>query len=83
MFTTQCASCGVSEVVGDIGNDFETRGKYNGHPAYKCNSCGAGLFVSNAGRALITKRAKTKTIPAESWKRMSEAWDQMFPQTNG
>ena len=83
MFKTKCAACGASGVIGDIGSDFEMRGKYNGYPAVRCMACGSGMYVSNAGRAMITKRAKTQLIPAESWRRMCAAWDQMFPPTNG
>jgi hypothetical protein len=75
----KCASCSAEGLVGDVTSSFEARGKYNGYPAVMCRSCGAGQFVSNAGRALLTRRAKTVLIPLESWKRMMEQWSRMFP----
>ena len=82
MFKVQCAACGDSGTLGTTGSTFEIRGKYNGYPAVKCLGCGAGMYVSNAGRAMITKRAKTKLIPGDSWKQMCDSWDRMFPPTS-
>jgi hypothetical protein len=37
-----------------------------------------GVFVSNAGRAMITKRAKCQVIPRTAWSEMSAEWDRHF-----
>jgi hypothetical protein len=58
---------------------FELRGKFNGYPVLKCNSCGAGLTVKNAGRAMLTKKAKTSVIPGGVWQNMEAEWQRRFP----
>lgn len=80
MFQATCAACRVKGEISAKSNSFEVRGKYNGFPAYKCSTCGVGLYVSNPGRAMLTKRAKLVLIPAASWARMSEQWQQLFPE---
>ena len=71
-----CSMCGAN---GRIGQGFEMRGKFNGYVVLKCLSCSSGLLVKNAGRAMITKKAKTKPIEATLWKRMSAEWERNFP----
>lgn len=71
-----CAQCGS---ISEIGAGFEMRGKHNGYVVLKCNSCNGGLLVKNAGRAMLTKKAKTKIINAELWKRMCVEWERNFP----
>lgn len=80
MFQAMCAACQTKGEISANGGFFQARGKYNGLPAYKCTTCGVGLYVSNPGRAMLTKRAKMVLIPAASWTRMSEQWKQMFPE---
>lgn len=63
-----CAHChktGQSEI------EFEFRGKYQGFPVVKCNSCGSGLKISNPGRAIFSKRATTVLIDPALWQRMT------------
>ena len=72
----KCAACGA---VSAIGQGFEMRGKFNGYPVLKCNSCRTGLLVKNAGRAMITKKSKTEPIDSALWKRMSAEWERNFP----
>ena len=74
----KCPSCGTKGLMGR-DRDFHARGKFNGYPAFMCASCKTGVFVSNAGRAMITKRAKTKLIPKDAWASMSAQWNQQFP----
>ena len=71
-----CAVCGQNSV---IGQGFEMRGKFNGYVVLKCLSCSSGLLVKNAGRAMITKKAKTKPIDSTLWQRMSAEWERNFP----
>jgi len=71
-----CAACGSK---GNYENGFEPRGKYNGYVVVKCVSCQTGLLIANAGRALITKKAKTKHIDSALWQRMTLEWDRNFP----
>ena len=71
-----CAACGSK---GSHEDGFEPRGKYNGNMVVKCLSCQAGLLIANAGRALITKKAKTKVIESGLWARMTAEWDKNFP----
>jgi hypothetical protein len=44
-----------------------------------CKRCGSGLRIKNAGRAIITKRAKADVIPTAQWQRMTQEWEQSFP----
>ena len=74
----KCPGCGVDSFMGP-GGTYEPRGKANGYPVYKCAGCGAGLKIKNAGRAMLTKRAKAERIPADLWKSMSAQWDAAFP----
>lgn len=55
-------SCGFDGEMGPASN-FEVLGRYDGYPAYRCRSCGGGLRIKNAGRAMITKRAKADRLP--------------------
>jgi hypothetical protein len=80
MFQATCAACQTKGEISANSGSFQVRGKYNSFPAYKCTACGVGLFVSNPGRAMLTKRAKMVVIPAASWALMSEQWKQMFPE---
>lgn len=75
----KCPGCNTDSEMG-FGGNYEPRGKANGYPIYKCNQCGAGLRIKNAGRAMITKRAKAEQIPAKSWAEMSAQWDATFPE---
>ena len=70
----KCPSCGVRGIMGSTGT-FEVLGRYNGYPAYLCSSCGAGLRITNAGRALITKRAKAERMPDHARDKMRDAVD--------
>lgn len=79
MFSATCASCGQKGHIGGVGGNFAMRGKYNGYPAVVCASCRAGQYVTNAGRAVLSRRAKTRLIPDDDWKQMVAQWDQMFP----
>lgn len=76
------AKCAVCGATGLIGSGFEMRGKYNGYVVLKCNSCSSGLLVKNAGRAMITKKAKTESIDGDLWRRMSSEWERNFPSGN-
>ena len=67
-----CANC---QRTGQAEIDFEFRGKYQGLPVVKCNSCGSGLQISNPGRALLTKRASTRLIELELWQRMTTMFE--------
>lgn len=71
-----CAACGSK---GNYKNGFEPRGKYDGHVVVKCLSCQTGLLIANAGRALISKKAKTRVIESGLWQRMKAEWDKNFP----
>jgi hypothetical protein len=71
-----CAVCGANSA---IGQGFEMRGKFNGSVVLKCLSCSAGLLLKNAGMAMITKKAKTKSIDSALWQRMSAEWERNFP----
>lgn len=73
--SASCAHCGAS---GEIGHEFEMRGKYDGYVVLKCHACGGGLLVTNAGRAMFTKKAKTKAIDDDTWQRMLTDWDKNF-----
>jgi hypothetical protein len=73
------ASCAVCGQNSAIGQGFEMRGKFNGYVVLKCFSCSSGLLVKNAGRAMITKKAKTKPIDSGLWQRMSAEWERNFP----
>ena len=73
------ANCSVCGANGTIGQGFEMRGKFNGYVVLKCFSCSSGLLVKNAGRAMITKKAKTKPIDSTLWQRMSAEWERNFP----
>jgi len=70
-----CAVCGAAS---DIGHGFEMRGKWNGYMVFKCSACESGLLVKNAGRAMITKKTKTKPIATDLWQRMSVEWEKNF-----
>ena len=72
----KCAVCGVDSTIGE---GFEMRGKWNGYVVLKCFSCKSGLLVKNAGRAMITKKAKTKPIDSDLWQRMTSEWERNFP----
>jgi hypothetical protein len=65
---TTCAHCGVN---GSYGQTFSVHGKYNGYPAFRCEKCGNGSYVTNAGRALVTKRAYSRPITSEAWTEMN------------
>lgn len=75
----KCPSCRTDGVM-ERGGNYEPRGKANGYPVYKCAKCGAGLRIKNAGRAMITKRAKADQIPEVQWTEMSTQWDAAFPE---
>lgn len=72
MMQTVCARCSKT---GQIEIEFEIRGKYEGLPVVKCLSCGAGLQVINPGRAIFSKKAKTRLIDSALWVRMSAKFD--------
>ena len=72
MMQTVCVRCSKT---GQIDIDFEIRGKYEGLPVVKCNSCGAGLQIVNPGRAMFSKRAKTRLIESDLWVRMTTKFD--------
>ena len=71
-----CVACGSK---GNYENGFEPRGKYNGYVVVKCLSCQTGLLIANAGRAIITKKAKTKVIESGLCQRMTVEWAKNFP----
>jgi hypothetical protein len=75
----KCPSCNTDSEMG-FGGNYEPRGKDSGFAIYKCVHCGAGLRIKNAGRAMITKRAKAEQIPANTWTAMSAQWDATFPK---
>lgn len=75
----KCPACKTDAEMGPRSN-YEARGKANGYPIYKCTNCGAGLKIKNAGRAMLTKRAKADQIPADLWAQMSAQWDAAFPE---
>lgn len=58
----KCPACGHDGEMGPTGK-FEVLGRYNGFPAYLCRSCDTALRIKNAGRAMITKRAKAEPLP--------------------
>ena len=74
----KCPCCQAADEMG-YGSIFEPRGRADGYPIYRCESCGSGLKVKNAGRAMITKRAKAVAIPSELWAQMSAEFDSAFP----
>lgn len=67
-----CASCNKS---GQLEIEFEIRGKHEGFPVVKCNSCGAGMQVLNPGRAMFSKTAKTRLIESALWLRMTAMFE--------
>lgn len=76
-FSAKCNGCGSAGVVN---KDFEMRGKYGGFPVLRCNACGRGMQVVNAGSAIITKRAKTRLIAGPVWTAMCASWLRTFPE---
>lgn len=73
-----CSHCGLT---GVYGQSFEVYGKYNGYPAFRCLSCGGGSYITNAGRAMITKRAHSVRIPDSSWNEMKRITGDESPKT--
>lgn len=65
--SAECSHCGTR---GQYGQEFAVYGKFNGYPAFKCSKCENGSYVTNAGRAMLTKKAKSKPIPASAWQDM-------------
>ena len=45
-------------------------GRSDGRPVMRCLNCGSGMFVTNPGRAMVSKRAKTRAIPSAQWETM-------------
>lgn len=75
----KCPNCNTDSEMG-FGGNYEPRGKANGYPIYQCETCGCGLKIKNAGRAMITKRAKADMVPSDLWAQMSAQWDSAFPE---
>jgi len=72
MMQVNCARCNKT---GQFEIDFEIRGKHEGLPVVKCNSCGAGMQVLNPGRAIFSKTAKTRLIESALWVRMTAMFE--------
>lgn len=76
---TMYATCPICTMQGQVGDDgFELRGKWNGYPVLRCPSCNGGMTVKNAGRAMVTGKAKCKPLDATLWRSMSAEWDRNF-----
>ena len=67
-----CARCSKT---GQFEIDFEIRGKYEGFPVVKCNSCSAGMQIVNPGRAMFSKRVKTRLIDSVLWELMTAKFE--------
>lgn len=77
----KCPMCGFDGAMGPNSN-FEVLGRYNGYPAYMCKSCGKGLRITNAGRAMITKRAKAALLPAGVVDDMNKRFEEMMKRNS-
>jgi hypothetical protein len=74
----KCPSCAANGLVG-TGKAFEPRGRYDGFPVYKCGTCNGGVRVTNAGRAMVTRKAKGVSIPAAQWQQMKNEFGRHAP----
>lgn len=77
-----CPLCKTKEMVGGTGSPpqkFSIRGKWNGYPALKCNSCDVGLYVSHPLLHMVFGFGKKlKLIPEDDWYKMKAIWKQEF-----
>ena len=63
-------------------SNYEVLGRYNGYPAVVCKNCGKGLRITNAGRSMITKRAKAALLPAGVVEDMNKRFEEMMKETH-